>query len=101
MARVWVEGLDSALLIEENGRVDLSYLELQPHSILIGGLAGCVDSTGITRRTWQVLTERFLHDATLGTKDNPVVITGTPVVPASTPLTLQRAGTLVCSACAQ
>ena len=83
MTEVYVKAFPHPIILEEDGRLDLSPLELQPATITIEGGAGLVGPDGITKRKWtsllQVLPKPAQGAAEPGTEANPLQVDGKPV----------------------
>jgi hypothetical protein len=80
MEEVYINGHPHPLVPEEDGRLDLSPLKLDPASIVIHGYAGLVRSDGITKRTWASLRRGLPQSSEsepLGTAVNPLQVEGT------------------------
>ena len=79
MSEVIVEGHPCPLVLEEDERLDLSPLQLQPATIVIQGKGGLVGVDGCTKRKWASLLQVLGNPAVLGTTGNSLRITGAAV----------------------
>ena len=80
MTEVWIQNHPHPLVLEEDERLDLSPLQLQPATIVIHGKGGLVGPDGHTKRTWRSLLSVLGNPADgplLGTADHPLQVTGT------------------------
>lgn len=82
MIEVFVENASGSFLLEEDGRLSLKSLKLDPDTITIQGRREQVGPDGMTKRSWtelkQVLLELGESDE-LGTKDVPLKVAGNPL----------------------
>ena len=79
MSEVVVEGHPCPLVLEEDERLDLSPLELQPATIVIQDKGGLVGTNGCTGRKWASLLQVLGNPADLGTTGNPLRVTGAAI----------------------
>ena len=79
MTEVFVQSHPYPLILEEDERLDLSPLQLQPATIVIQGKGGLVGKDGCTKRKWASLLQVLGNPADLGTKGNPLRVTGAAV----------------------
>ena len=79
MNEVVVEGHPCPLVLEEDKRLDLSPLQLQPATIVIQGKGGLVGTDFCTKRNWASLLQVLGNLADLGTTGNPLRVTGAAV----------------------
>ena len=83
MFEVYVKAFPHPMILNEDGRLDLSPLRLQPSSISIHSILGLVGPDSITKRNWtsllQILPKPAQGAAELGTEANPLQVDGTPV----------------------
>ena len=83
MTEVFVKAFPHPMILEEDGRLDLSPLKLQPATIIIEGKASLVGQDGITKRKWtsllQILPKPARGAAEPGTEAKPLQVDGTPV----------------------
>lgn len=82
MELVFVDGSSYPLGLEENGKLNLAPLKLDPLSIVVEGVLGLVDNTGVTKRTWALLRAELpqrLGTGELGTHAKPLQVLGDPV----------------------
>ena len=76
---VVVEGHPCPLVLEEDERLDLSPLQLQPATIVIQGKGGLVGRYCCTKRHWASLLQVLGKRTDLGTAGNPLQVTGAAV----------------------
>jgi len=90
MIEVYVNELPEPIILEEDGRLSLLPLNLDPNRISIHGKLGLVGPDGITKRTWRTLVQLFPKHAEgldeLGTKANPLQVAGTTALSGGSPL---------------
>ena len=83
MTEVYVKAFPHPLILEEDGRLSLRPLKLDPDSITIEGKASLVGPDGITKRKWtsllQILPKPAQGAAEPGTEAKPLEVDGTPV----------------------
>ena len=83
MTEVYVKAFPHPMVLEEDGRLSLRPLKLDPDSITIEGKASLVGPDGITKRKWtsllQMLPKPAKGAAEPGTEANPLQVDGTPV----------------------
>jgi len=84
MTTVYVNDLPDPIVVEEDGRLSLAPLEMNPASISIQGKMGLVGPDEITRRKWTSLVEDVFPrppegTEDLGTQSNPLHVTGYPL----------------------
>lgn len=81
MGEIYVKDFPHPLILDEDERLDLSPLQLQPSTITIQGRASLVGPGGVTKRTWtsllQVLPKPAEDAEELGTEANPLQVAGT------------------------
>ena len=78
---VVVEGHPWPLVLEEDARLDLSALQLQPATIVVQGKGGLIGANNLTKRKWTSLRQVLVtasDPALPGTAENPLRVTGTP-----------------------
>ena len=80
MIEVIVEGHPCPLVLEEDERLDLSPLQLQPVTVVIQGKGGLVGTDGCTKRNWASLLQVLGNPTDLGTSGNPLQVTGAAVL---------------------
>lgn len=84
MEEVFINQEADPYVLEVDGRLDLSALELQPASIVINSKKSLVDAqTSKTKRTFMDIQQKVLHDGTAGSKANPLIVSGTHVAGAA------------------
>ena len=79
---VYIQDHPYPLVLEEDERLDLSPLQLQPATNVIQGKAGLVGRDGCTKRKWGsliLLLGTPAGAARLGTVDNPLQVSGAGV----------------------
>jgi len=90
MTEVFVNGLPEPFVLEDDGRLSLLHLNLDPNSISINGKLSLVGPDNITKRTWTRLVQLFPKPAEgteeLGTKANPLQVAGTTARSGVSPL---------------
>jgi hypothetical protein len=81
MEEVYISGHPYPLVLEEDGRLDLSPLKLDPTTIVIHGKGSLVGPNGITKRTWANLRQglpQISGSEPLGSFNNPLQVEGMP-----------------------